>query len=252
MRKIFSLLAFSLFLVFNSYGFSVEDSVAKAEKAFHEEHYQTAINIYESIKSEGYSSEFLFYNLGNAYYKTNNISKAILNYEKCLKINPQNSDALFNIGIARLQQSDKITEIPEFFLLTWYFNFISFFDSNAWAFTSIFVFILILVLVYFYLFTTSRKVKKISLITSIVLVVVFAFTFSSSISMRNNLLSERYAIIMTPSLTVKSTPGASGKDLFVIHEGLKVELEDTFNEWVKIRVSNGNEGWVKLENIEKI
>lgn len=252
MRKIFSLLAFSLFLVFNSYGFSVEDSVAKAEKAFQEEQYNTAINVYESIKSEGYSSEFLFYNLGNAYYKTNNIAKAILNYEKCLKLNPQNSDAIFNLGIAKLQQSDKISEIPDFFLLTWYYNFISFFSSNIWAYISILLFLMILFLIYLYLFTTSGKTKKVSLIFNTILFVLFGLSVIFSVSLKRAILSEKYAIIMTPSLTVKSTPGDSGKDLFVIHEGLKVEIEDIFNDWVKIRVSDGNEGWVKIEDIEKI
>lgn len=252
MKSVFTLILAIAIFSFQSYGISVQDSVSKAEQAYQDESYGEVITIYENILAEGFSSPELHYNLGNAYFKYNDFSKAVLHYEKCLKADPNHDDAKFNLNIAKLQQSDKIKEIPDFFMLIWYNDFISILTSNAWAYISIGLFLIVLILMYFYFFTSSRKTKKFSFIGITVFLIFFLSTATFSYSLMKLQTSTNNAIIMTPSLTVKSTPGENGKNLFVIHEGLKVKIEDDFNDWVKIKISNGNEGWVRKSDLAVI
>lgn len=252
MKHYLSIILFVCAFTINSHAISIGDSVAKAEKAYQEESYFEVISTYEFILATGQNSPDLFYNLGNAYFKNNQFAKAILNFERCLKLDPKHEDALFNLNIARLQQTDKITEIPEFFMLIWYKDFISVLHSNTWAYLSIFLFLFSLTGIYFYFFTSTLKTKKISFALGITFLLLTIVTGVFSYSLKQIQSDTSKAIIINPSLTVKSTPGDNGKNLFVIHEGLKVLINDTFNDWVKIKISNGNEGWVLKSDLERI
>ncbi|MBK8808578.1 MAG: tetratricopeptide repeat protein [Bacteroidales bacterium] len=241
----------ALLLLFSvsGFAFSAQDSLLKAQEKYEQEAYNEAIQTYESLIKEGYVSEDLYYNIANAFFKNNQLAQAILYYERCLKQNPNHEDALFNLNIANLQQADKLTVIPDFFIYTWINNLISFFTSDSWAYLSIAFIILVFVGLYFYLFSTSIKIKKTAFVLGIVFFIFFAATAMFSYQLKTIQTSKNTAIIFRPSLVVKSTPKDNGTDLFVIHEGLKVKIEDEYTLWVKIILSNGNEGWVKKTDI---
>ena len=226
--------------------------IDSANQFYAENKFEDAILKYESIIDSGLESSEIYYNLGNAYFKTNNIAKAIVNYERALLLDPKDEDVQYNLELANTYIVDKIESIPPFFLKVWLNNFSLIMQSNNWAIISIASFILFLLLLLIYLFTKKIIIKKISFWFGIVILIISISAFGFSNRNKNILTKNNTAIIMAPSITAKSTPDNSGTDLFVVHEGTKVEVTDQIGEWVEIKLSDGNKGWIVAYQLEKV
>ena len=211
----------------------------EADSAYIRNDFAASVEIYENIlRNEGESSD-IYYNLGNSYYKMNNIAKAVLNYERALLLNPGNSDIRFNLELARSKTVDKVTPPSEMFFVTWT--------------QSLIMFILMILALSLFIFGKRVVLKKIGFISAIFffLVTILANIFASE--QKSELINHDNAIIMAPSVTVKSTPNQSGTDLFILHEGRKVIIKDnTMKEWKEIKLEDGNVGWVPTNVIEII
>ena len=242
-----------IFLLSSYFGYSNTDSLfVKANQYYSNNEFELAIKKYEQIISNGYEAPELYFNLGNAYYKMHNIGKAILNYEKAKLLDPKDEDIQFNLELANSLIVDKIDEIPVFPLKLWFNNLILIFSSNIWAILSIISFVIFLIALLIYLFAKTILLKKISFWIGALLLIVSISTCIFSYHNKKLLTKHEYAIVLSPSLTAKSTPDENGTDLFVIHEGLKVKVEDKLGEWCEIKLSDGNKGWVKTERLENI
>lgn len=226
---------------------------AEADSAYIRNDFAAAVELYESIlKNEGESSD-IYYNLGNSYYKMNNIAKAVLNYERALLLNPGNGDIRFNLELARSKTVDKVTPTSEMFFVTWTQSLINTMSEKAWARTGIIAFILTILTLSLFIFGKRVVLKKIGFIAAICffLITVLANVFASE--QKAELINHDNAIIMAPSVTVKSTPNQSGTDLFILHEGRKVMIKDnSMKEWKEIKLEDGNVGWVPTSVIEII
>lgn len=226
---------------------------AEADSAYIRNDFAAAVELYESIlKNEGESSD-IYYNLGNSYYKMNNIAKAVLNYERALLLNPGNGDIRFNLELARSKTVDKVTPPSEMFFVTWTQSLINTMSEKAWARTGIIAFILTILTLSLFIFGKRVVLKKIGFIAAICffLITVLANVFASE--QKAELINHDNAIIMAPSVTVKSTPNQSGTDLFILHEGRKVMIKDnSMKEWKEIKLEDGNVGWVPTSVIEII
>jgi len=215
--------------------------------------YALAIQIYETIlKSKGVSAD-IYYNLGNSYYKIDNISKSILNFERALLLKPGDSDIRHNLEIARSKTVDKAEPLPEIFIVSWIKALINCMGVDAWAKCGISLFFLFLIALYLFIFTKRIFIKKLGFVLSIILL-VFVFTVNIFASrQKESLLNRTNAIIIGPSITVKSTPNESGTNLFILHEGRKVSIKDnSMREWKEIKLEDGNVGWVPANIIEII
>jgi tetratricopeptide (TPR) repeat protein len=214
--------------------------------------YKEALQVWTDIYNTGYRSASLNYNIGNAYFKLNNIPQAILFYERAYLLKPADEDINYNLQIARTLIVDRFQEIPELFFVKWY-NFVSLFlSTNSWARISIFSFILSLLFLSLYIYSSRYRYKVFGFWFAITFL-VFAIA-SITFSMRNKALvyDSHKAIITVPAVSGKSSPDNSGTDLFVLHEGTKVSVEDEVGEWLEIRLSDGNKGWVPLNSLNKI
>ncbi|MGE4289685.1 MAG: tetratricopeptide repeat protein [Salinivirgaceae bacterium] len=211
--------------------------------------FEKAIAAYHQVIDNGYESAELYYNLGNAYYKSNKIPQAITNYERALKLAPGDEDILFNLQLANTHVVDKIEVLPEFFLTSWWNRFVQLFSSNQWALISISTFIAGLVLLLIFFLSGRVVARKLSFWMAVLLIFVSIFTFNFSRKQKWFALNEPEAIIMTPSMVVKSAPSESGTELFLIHEGLKVKVTDKLGDWREIKLSDGNKGWVKQDDL---
>jgi len=211
--------------------------------------YEQAISTYERIVKNGYEAAELYFNLGNAYYKSNKFPMAIVNYERALKLAPKNEDIQFNLQLANMHVVDKIDTVPEFFLVSWLNQFIKKLSSNQWALISVSAFVF--GLVFFLVFFLSNRVtaRRFSFWLGIVLIIGSLFTFNYSRKQKWFALNEPSAIVMTPSVVVKSSPDMSGTELFLIHEGLKIKVIDELGEWCEIKLPDGNKGWVKHSDL---
>ena len=246
----------SAFLIFTAVLFCRAQDTEKVFKdgveAYAGGDYLMAIESWEKLISSGYSSAGLYYNLANANFKAGSLPGAILYYEKALLLKPFDEDIRYNLEIVRTYISDEFETVPEIFFVKWVKMLSLIFNSNQWATASLILFVLALLLVLFYLFSSRIRTKKISFLVGLIFL-LFSI-FSVFLSYTNHIITEKrpYAIIFSPTVTGKSSPDENGSDLFVIHEGTRVKVEDQIGEWIEVRLSDGNIGWIKLIDARKV
>lgn len=224
----------------------------KALTAYRNDNFSEALDIFEKLIAGGYSSFKLYYNAGNAAFKSGDIPSAILNYEKALRIKPFDEDARYNLEIARTFTSDRLEVIPDIFFIRW-FNMLSLLmHTNSWASISLACFALSLGLLAVFLFSSRYRLKKMTFIGAVLAFLLSIFSLSLAIRNKALTTDNDEAIVFAPLLTGSSSPGSSGNELFVIHEGTKVEVEDKLGDWYEIKLSDGTMGWVPVEALKKI
>ncbi|KAA3651821.1 MAG: tetratricopeptide repeat protein [Bacteroidetes bacterium] len=251
-RKI--LLISSLFLIFIS-SFANESSLNafhKANQAYDSAFYTKAIGIYEGLLQEHIVSSDLHYNLGNAYFKQNQIPLAILNYEKALKIEPNHGDAAYNLKLANEKTIDKIEGIPELFLYRWWKTIFNLFSAETWAKITLCLIYLAVVFSVFYFFSRTVFVKKLGFYIATTLFILSLGSWFLAHQQQAYLNQMAYAIILEPTVNINSSPSAGSSKLFVLHEGTKVKIEDQTDTWFEVSIPNGNKGWIKAELIQGI
>ncbi|MBR0259300.1 MAG: BatD family protein [Prevotella sp.] len=225
---------------------------AEADSAYVQERYQQAAKDYEALLKQGVSAD-LYYNLGNCYYRMDQMTQAVLNYERALLLSPGDEDIRFNLQMARSKTIDKITPESEMFFVTWYRSLVNVMSVDGWARTALVALIIAIVLALFYLFSDRIWLRKIGFFGGILLLLVFLTSNLFAWQQKRNLTQRTGAIVIKSAVNVKSTPSKNGTDLYILHEGTKVTVTDaTMREWRKIRVADGKEGWLEVSEIEVI
>ena len=231
---------------------SQKEKFNKAADLYSGGKYKEALDEWLSVYNSGVRSANLNYNIGNTYFKTNNIPGAILFYERALLLKPADEDLQYNLQIARTLVVDKFNEIPELFFIRWY-NFLSLtLSTNSWSKISIISFFIFLSALSLYIYSQKYRYKVIGFWLAIFLLLLSIVSFSFSVRNRNLIYNNPNAIIFSPLVNGKSSPDNSGTDLFVLHEGTRVTVEDDVGGWFEIRLSDGNKGWVPANSLEKI
>ena len=252
MRKILTISMMILFLTITLFAESVDKKFKGANDFYKKNKYNEAIAEYNEILDKGYESSDLYYNLGNAYFKAGKIADAILFYERAKRLAPHDEDIEFNLKIANLKIVDKFNEVPKLFFIEWYENIYGMFSSDSWAvLIIIFSFLTFTLLLGYFLIWNilARKLFFFGAVFSLfftVACVIFAMEQSSIEGTRDS------AIIFSPSVYIKSSPDKTSTDLFILHEGAKVKILDEVGGWKKIRIADGNVGWLPNKTIEVI
>lgn len=226
--------------------------IETANKAYTKEKYSDAINLYNKVLDKGLESFELYYNIGNCYFRMANYPMAILNYEKAKKLNPADDDIDFNLKIANTKIVDKIDPIPQLFFVKWWILFTNLFSYDNWAVIAIVSISFFFMFLFLYLASKSYKTKKFSFWVSVLFLIIALLSLNYSYKQYSNIYSKDTAIIFAPNVTVKSSPDEKGTDKFVIHEGTKVTILDELNNWVKIKIANGSNGWIEKQTFELI
>lgn len=223
-----------------------------ADDEYAKGNYQQAIKDYQEILKTGVSSE-IYYNLGNAYYRTDNITQALLAYERALQLSPGDNDIRFNLQYARSKTIDKITPETEMFFVTWYNSLVNFTSVDRWANTAIISIVMALLLILVFLFAPQMWARKSGFYGSAVFLLLFAFANLFAFQQKHELETKQGAIVIAPTVNVKKTPAVSGTDVFVIHEGTRVDITDRgMKQWRGVKLADGREGWLKTSQIEEI
>lgn len=223
-----------------------------ADAEYQKGNYQQAIKDYEDLLNNGVSAD-IYYNLGNAYYRTDNITKAVLAYERAHLLSPGDEDINFNLQFARSKTIDKITPVSEMFFVTWYKSLVNFTSVDNWAKSAIISIILALVLVLVYLFGPHIILRKIGFFGGISLFVIFLLCNLFAYQQKEELVNRKGAIVIAPTVNVKKTPSKSSSDEFVIHEGTRVDITDkTISGWRGIHLADGRDGWIETKQLEEI
>ena len=224
----------------------------QADSLYAAEHYQEAAKQYEALLKQGVSSD-LYYNLGNCYYRMDDMTRAVLNYERAQLLSPGDRDVRINLQMARSKTIDKIVPESEMFFVTWYHSLVNLMSVDGWARMSLVSLIVAIILALAYLFSDLIWLRKVGFFAGLLFLVVFVLSNLFAYQQKQALVFRSGAIIIRSAVNVKSTPAHNGTDLFILHEGTKVTITDnTMKEWREIRVADGKEGWLPTKDLEVI
>ena len=212
--------------------------------AYDEGNYEQAMTFYNSIVEAGMESADLYYNMGNTYYKMKNYPHAILYYEKALKLAPGDEDIRVNLEIANMAAVDKINPIPQSFLARWWNSLKSMMSTDGWGWLSVAFFALLLTCLFVFLMSRRTGLRKLGFFVGLAALLCLAFSVAFAIESHRALSRHDEAIVMTPTVTVMSSPSDQSVGLFVLHEGAKVRVLDSARDWNKIRIADGSVGWL--------
>jgi len=224
--------------------------------AYNDGNFQKVIEILEKEKDEqklkGLESADLYYNLGNAYFRNRDIAHSLLNYERALLLNPGDRDTKHNIEYVSTFIEDKILIADTFFLTTWVKALQHSFSANTWAAIAIVSFLLLIGCLFLFFFGKSVTVKKASFYVGIVLIVIVVLSNVFTFGQKNELEHRSTAIIMSGSVSIKSSPDINSKELFILHSGTKVKITKEDRRWLEIEIADGNVGWIQRDALEII
>lgn len=224
----------------------------QANIAYQKLDYESSIRLYEQLIKNKSISEEVYFNLGNSYFKAGNFAKAILNYERAKKLDPDDEETTFNLKIASLKVVDKIENVPQIFYKKWINQFSVLFPADTFSIVLIILIWLLFASAAFYITANSVEGKKFSFILLICLLFISGIGVVMASRSYAIVRIDKQSLIMSTSVYVKSSPDEKGNDLFILHEGTKVDILDEFNNWRKIRIANGSIGWMKVDEMEII
>ena len=239
-------------MVISMFATNTEETIKAANNAYNQSLYDSALVTYQKVLDAGYESGELYYNIGNSYYKNNDIASAILYYEKAKKLIPNDESTEYNLNIANSMIVDKIEKVPELFYKVWWNFFYNFMGSDAWAVFALISFSLLVITIGLFIITNTRINRKVSFYVSVLLLLVTITSSTLAYQKYYYNIEHKEAIVFDLSITVKSSPTQNAVDLFVIHEGTKVRIIDKIDNWVEIKIKNGSIGWLPEKSIKEI
>ena len=226
------------------------DLFEKGNTAYKNGNYQEAIEFYQQIETQQLASSTLYYNLGNCFYKLNNVANTIYYYEKALLVDPLNLDAQNNLEFAKRMTIDSIEELPKSFLQRLEKNYIQKFSYNQWATIAIICsFLTAILFLLFYISSISTK-KRLYFISSIICLLLLIFTTSISYQQYHWTLNNKTGIIFSPKVNIKNAPTENSNDVFTLHEGTKIIILDSVDNWKKIKLADGKIGWILADELK--
>lgn len=252
LRYLFILMTLLAFSSEKVPGQNIDGSMKQAEEYYRNAQFDEAIKIYEQLINDGYEGTSLYFNLANSYYRIGKLGYGILNYERALKLSPSDEDVKHNLAFANLSTVDRIQPLPSFFLFEWWESLLASMTVNGWTYLAYLFFITLIIFISFYFFAKTIFQQKLILFSGLGMLTVFLIILSLLIVKINREENVIGGVVIEQSVTVKTSPDEKGTDAFVIHEGLKVNLEDRIDNWLKIKLADGKVGWVENNEIEKI
>jgi len=224
----------------------------EANTAYVNGDFATAVERYRAILDRGYVSPALHYNLANALFKQGRLGDAILNYRRALQLSPGDEDIRYNLAIAEERTKDSIEQVPEFFATVWLRALRRTMSGNGWTALSLVALAAAAVAVLFYLLASRMWMRKAGFYSMVVLVLLFLVATRFASLERRDAIDRRGAVVMSSSAPVKSSPDGKATDLFVLHEGTTVRINNTLGDWCEVLIADGKKGWIERSRIEVI
>lgn len=220
-----------------------------ANHYYQQKDFASAIKEYQKIINDGYIGSSIFYNLGNCYYRIGEIGEAILYYEKALKLNSNDEDIRHNLQFVNLKTIDKVEPLPKFFLFNWWESLLEIFTVNGWTIFNFIIYLLLIISLSFFILSKKISQRKVSLYSSLSLFIILLFCIVILISKYNIENNRKEGIVVENVVNVKTAPDFNSTDTFIIHEGLKVRIEDVVDKWYRIKLPDGKVGWIPQNTI---
>lgn len=231
---------------------AIDSWLADGDQHYRMGNYDMASGYYGLVLSTGYASADLYYNLGNAFYRTDQLGLAILNYKRALRLNPSMSDARENLALAESKTVDRITVLPKLFIVRWVDTLCTHLSPAAWRVVWLVLLALVGLSVVTLRLGTTRGLRKAGFVVGLLtLLLLLAATFLLLRATRQyNAHSE--AVVLAQAITVKSSPEVQSADKLILHEGTFVTINDSLADWYKVTIADGTTGWCQGSDIERI
>ena len=231
---------------------SLSETKTLADSAYVQGNYEKAVKLYGKLAEQTPTAD-VCYNLGCAYYRIDDIAHSVLWFERALKLDPSNKDVLFNLELARTKTIDKIVPQHEFILFTYFRSMTNWFSLRTWTIVGLLSFVLMLASLLLFWGAGSIFMRKVAFSSAVVLLLVSILSNVCALQQKNFKQVHTSGIITTPAVTAKSTPAENGNDLFVLHEGSKVEiLDSSLKEWCEVTIADGKQGWIPKKSFDLI
>ena len=224
----------------------------EANKAYNAGDYDNAISLYEQTLKMGKHSADVYYNLGNANYRLNKVAESVYYFEKAMLMRPKDKDIITNSAFANNMTIDAIEKIPVSQIDQIRNSIIEIFSFEIWTYFTVILLWIFTILFLAYLFFIRARLKRIFFFSSLIILLLFILSFSITYSIEENEKNKQFAILFSKQIDIWSEPNQQADRLFVLHEGSKMQLLDSLEEWQKIRIANGSEGWIKEASFKKI
>lgn len=224
----------------------------KATEAYNNGEFQKAIELYERILENNQHSAALYFNLGNAFYKKGEIGPSIYYYEKALLLNPNDAEIKNNLGYAQNMRLDAIEEMPQTAFTKFYNNTIALLSFEQWAYLAI-AMVLLFVIAYiaYYSFFGATQ-KRVTFIISVIAIIICFSSVAFAYLQFEKFKKDNPAIIFSREIAVTSEPNKRSERIFTLHEGTKVNVLETLDDWQKIKIADGQTGWLPSENLKML
>ncbi|MFT4698836.1 MAG: tetratricopeptide (TPR) repeat protein [Flavobacteriaceae bacterium] len=249
MNKILFILAFLLSAV----SFGQNDALFEQGKGLYKaEKYQEAITTWMKILNNKVHSSEVYFNLGNAHYKMSNVGPSIYYYEKALQLSPNDSEIKNNLAFAQNATVDAIEALPKTIFSKWYTTIAEILHFESWAVVSIVISLSAIVLFLLYHFSYSESKKRLFFVSSLCLFFVLIISITMSYTTYNEAMKKNPAIVFSESTEVKSEPNLGSEAVFTLHEGTKVQIIIKEDDWARIRLVDGKDGWIPLSDLKEL
>jgi len=249
----FTLVPIIIFSLFGNFLFAqTATTFETANSAYKNGDYTTAIREYESILAKGEEAQALYYNLANSYYKENKLGKAILNYERALLLDPNEEQALFNLALAKRKVKGEIDPVPPFFLRSWWNKTRSALGPTLWGIIALLTFWGAIAGLSFWQIGKDKTQKKKGFALGLSLLLLTILPLSLAWSAYQHQRNSNEGVLIATSASLKTGADENSKETRIIHEGTKLEILDQINVWHKVRLENGETGWLPAGSFEEI
>ncbi len=238
---LFLLSPFSSFTQGDSY---YDELFALGNEQYKLGNYDSAAILYQQIHGAGYESASLLFNIGNSFYKQAAFPEAILNYERTLKLEPANPDIHFNLSMANQQIVDKIEPLPGFFMSNWWESIQHSFDLDYWALLCIAFSLMVAISVFLFKTSSKSSAKQSYFFGGLIAFGLLIVCLLAANSQYTERYRNEYAIVFDSSVTLRSEPAENSSELFVLHDGTKVQILRAEGLWLYISIADGNKGWI--------
>ena len=233
----------------NTVKMSPQTLMQQGNEAYAKGDFAAAVQAYNAVLAAGQQSADLYYNLGNAYYRQEEYGLSILNYERALRLKPNFRDAKQNLDLVNSKTEDQITSLPEIFLAQWAHNIVAWFSPTGWRICTLILLAILCAFIALFLLSRDYAWRKGALAGSIVTLVLLLLCIACTISASVRYNRHNQAIVTAPLAVVKSSPEENSIDKLVLHEGTKVDIDETLGDWHKIQIADGNTGWLQTNEV---
>ena len=223
-----------------------------ANKAYRAGRYEIAEAKLEELLKGGHKTAAVFFNLGNCYYKQQDFSHAIINYERAKRMNPLDDDVQYNLKLAYNNTVDKIEPIPQLFYQRWWDIFLNIYSPSGWSWLAIIILWISIGIGAWYLYATTIQTRKRTFLSGSLALVLALFLFFVASCSNKRLNHDKAAIVVEPTAYVRSSPDVKSTNLFMLHAGTRIEIVDQQPGWKQVRIANGNTGWMDEKQVEAI